>query len=55
MAAIKRADGDWTTLFALGSQINRSHPSFDPRNYGEGDVVQTHLHVRRKAAGGAKT
>ncbi|HCX83335.1 MAG TPA: hypothetical protein DHV01_17275 [Rhodoferax sp.] len=55
MAAIKRADGDWTTLFALGSQINRSHPSFDPRNYGEGNAVQTHLHVRRKAAGGAKT
>ncbi|MEN9467418.1 MAG: hypothetical protein RL081_1419, partial [Pseudomonadota bacterium] len=22
---------------------------------GEGDSVQTHLHVRRKAAGGAKT
>ena len=65
------------TLSALGSQINRSHPSFDPRNYGvaklgelirqqaaylevkdvklgEGDAVQTHLHVRRKAAGSAK-
>ncbi|BCO28335.1 hypothetical protein MIZ03_3235 [Rhodoferax lithotrophicus] len=71
--AIAREDG-WTTLSALGSQINRSHPSFDPRNYGvaklgelirqqsaylevkevksgEGDAVQTHLHVRRKAAG----
>ena len=74
--AIAREDG-WTTLSALGSQINRSHPSFDPRNYGvaklgelirqqaayldvkevksgEGDAVQTHLHVRRKAAGGTK-
>lgn len=72
--AIAREDG-WTTLSALGSQINRSHPSFDPRNYGvaklgelirqqaaylevkevksgEGDAVQTHLHVRRKAAAG---
>jgi uncharacterized LabA/DUF88 family protein len=71
--AIAREDG-WTTLSALGSQINRSHPSFDPRNYGvaklgelirqpaaylevkevksgEGDSVQTHVHVRRKAAG----
>lgn len=71
--ATVREDG-WTTLSALGSQINRSNPSFDPRNYGvaklgelirqqasylevkevrsgEGDAVQTHLHVRRKAAG----
>lgn len=68
--ATVREDG-WTTLAALGGQINRSHPSFDPRNYGvtklgelirqqaaylevkevksgEGDSVQTHLHVRRK-------
>lgn len=72
--AIAREDG-WTTLSALGSQITRSNPVFDPRNYGvaklgelirqqaaylevkevksgEGDAVQTHLHVRRKAAGG---
>ena len=75
--ATAREDG-WTTLSALGSQISRSHPSFDPRNYGvaklgelirqqasyldvkevrsgEGDAVQTHLHVRRKSAGGVKT
>jgi uncharacterized LabA/DUF88 family protein len=75
--ATAREDG-WTTLSALGSQINRSHPSFDPRNYGvtklgelirqqaaylevkevksgEGDAVQTHLHVRRKAVGATKT
>ncbi|MCM2296606.1 NYN domain-containing protein [Rhodoferax sp.] len=31
--AIAREDG-WSTLSALGSQINRSHTSFDPRNYG---------------------
>ena len=29
MNATAREDG-WTTLSALGSQINRSHPSFDP-------------------------
>ncbi len=65
-----REDG-WATLAALGGQINRSNPSFDPRNYGvgklgelvrqqasylevkevksgEGDAIQTHMHVRRK-------
>ena len=70
--ATAREDG-WTTLAALGGQITRSHPSFDPRNCGvaklgelirqqaaylevkevksgEGDAVQTHLHVRRKVA-----
>jgi hypothetical protein len=70
--ATVREDG-WTTLSALGSQITRSNPSFDARNYGvsklgelirqqaaylevkevksgEGDSIQTHLHVRRKAA-----
>jgi uncharacterized LabA/DUF88 family protein len=74
--ATAREDG-WTTLAALGGQITRSNPSFDPRNYGvaklgelirqqaaylevkevktgEGDAVQTHLHVRRKAAGAPK-
>jgi uncharacterized LabA/DUF88 family protein len=68
--ASAREDG-WAPLSALGSQLNRSNPSFDPRNYGvaklgelirqqsaylevkevkigEGDTVQTHLHVRRK-------
>ena len=70
--ATVREDG-WTTLSALGSQITRSNPSFDARNYGvsklgelirlqaaylevkevksgEGDSIQTHLHVRRRAA-----
>lgn len=31
--ATTREDG-WSTLSALGSQITRSNPSFDPRNYG---------------------
>ena len=74
--ATVREDG-WVTLSALGSQLTRSNPSFDPRNYGypklgelirqqdaylevkevklgEGDAVQTHLHVRRKPAAAAK-
>jgi len=31
--ATAREDG-WSTLAALGSQLTRNHPSFDPRNYG---------------------
>jgi uncharacterized LabA/DUF88 family protein len=31
--AMAREDG-WAPLSALGSQLNRSNPSFDPRNYG---------------------
>ena len=76
LKATVREDG-WTTLSALGSQISRSNPSFDPRNYGvsklgelirqqaaylevkevrsgEGDSVQTHLHVRRKPSAAPK-
>ncbi len=72
-----REDG-WTTLAVLGGQISRSHPSFDPRNYGvaklgelirqqaaylevkevktgEGDLVQTHLHVRRRVGSAVKS
>ena len=33
LEATAREDG-WATLSSLGSQLNRSHPSFDPRNYG---------------------
>ena len=33
LTATMREDG-WTTLSALGSQITRSNPSFDARNYG---------------------
>lgn len=77
LSATVREDG-WTTLSVLGSQITRSHPSFDPRNYGvsklgelirqqaaylevkevksgEGDSVQTHLHVRRKVTSAVKS
>lgn len=32
LEATAREDG-WATLSALGSQLNRNHPSFDPRNY----------------------
>ncbi|MBX3586707.1 MAG: NYN domain-containing protein [Ramlibacter sp.] len=31
--ATARDDG-WSSLSALGSQLSRNHPSFDPRNYG---------------------
>jgi uncharacterized LabA/DUF88 family protein len=31
--ATAREDG-WSTLAALGGQLSRNHPSFDPRNYG---------------------
>ena len=31
--ATARDDG-WSSLSALGSQLTRNHPSFDPRNYG---------------------
>ena len=44
-ATIKRAYGDWTTTSLDVKEVKS----------GEGDAVQTHLHVRRKAAGGAKT
>jgi uncharacterized LabA/DUF88 family protein len=33
LEATARDDG-WTPLSALGSQLTRNHPSFDPRNYG---------------------
>jgi hypothetical protein len=35
--ATAREDG-WATPSALGSQITRNHPSFDPRNYKEAKV-----------------
>ncbi len=44
--AAAREDG-WTTLSALGSQLNRSHPSFDPRNYG---VTKLGELIRQQAA-----
>jgi uncharacterized LabA/DUF88 family protein len=33
LEATARDDG-WSSLSALGSQLTRNHPSFDPRNYG---------------------
>jgi len=55
--ATAREDG-WTTLSALGSQINRSHPSFDPRNYGVaklGELIRqqaAYLEVKEVKTGG---
>jgi len=34
-----REDG-WAALGAVGSHINRNHPSFDPRSYGFGKLVE---------------
>lgn len=44
--ATAREDG-WTTLSALGSQLNRSNPSFDPRNYGVAKLGEL---IRQQAA-----
>ena len=44
--ATAREDG-WTTLSALGGQITRSHPSFDPRNYGVAKLGEL---IRQQAA-----
>jgi hypothetical protein len=43
--AIAPEDG-WTTLSALGSQITRSNPAFDPRNYGVAKLAEL---IRLKA------
>ena len=50
LEATAREDG-WATLAALGSQLNRNQPSFDPRNYqcaklGELMRKQTYLEVK---------
>lgn len=44
--ATAREDG-WTTLSALGSQITRSNPSFDARNYGVSKLGEL---IRQQAA-----
>lgn len=51
-------DDGWSTLSALGSQLTRNHPSFDPRNYGEGKLgdlmrKQTYLEIKEVPAGEA--
>jgi uncharacterized LabA/DUF88 family protein len=54
---VARDDG-WATLSALGSQLNRNHPSFDSRNYGVtklGDLIrkQTYLETKEVSSGEA--
>lgn len=54
---VARDDG-WATLSALGSQLNRNHPSFDSRNYGVtklGDLIrkQTYLETKEVPSGDA--
>jgi uncharacterized LabA/DUF88 family protein len=44
--ATAREDG-WTSLAALGGQITRSHPSFDPRNYSVAKLGEL---IRQQAA-----
>ena len=46
LTATAREDG-WATLAALGGQINRSHTSFDPRNYGVSKLGEL---IRQQAA-----
>lgn len=55
LEATAREDG-WATLSALGSQLNRNHPSFDPRNYKEtklGELMrkQGYLEIKEVVAG----
>jgi uncharacterized LabA/DUF88 family protein len=57
LEAVARDDG-WATLSAVGSQLNRNHPSFDSRNYGVtklGDLIrkQTYLETKEVASGDA--
>jgi uncharacterized protein (TIGR00288 family) len=44
-------DEDWATLSALGNHLNRTDPSFDPRNYGFGklsDLVKAQSFLETK-------
>lgn len=55
LEATAREDG-WATLSALGSQLTRNHPSFDPRNYKEsklGELMrkQGYLEMKEVVAG----
>lgn len=55
LESVARDDG-WATLSALGSQLNRNHPSFDSRNYGVaklGDLMrkQSYLQTKEVASG----
>jgi len=53
-----REDG-WAALGAVGSHINRNHPSFDPRSYGFGKLVelaraQNYVDVEQPESGHAR-
>jgi len=57
--ATARDDG-WSSLSALGSQLTRNHPSFDPRNYGVaklGELMrkQGYLEVKEVPLGDGST
>lgn len=59
IAAAARDDG-WTALSTVGSLIIKSHPSFDPRNYGFqklGELVraQSYLEVKSVPVGEGST
>jgi hypothetical protein len=50
LEATAREDG-WATLSALGSQLTRNHPSFDPRNYKEsklGELMRKQAYLEMK-------
>jgi uncharacterized protein (TIGR00288 family) len=49
-------DDDWTSLSALGNHLNRTDPSFDPRNYGFGklsDLVKDQPFLETKSLTGS--
>ncbi|HEX2894078.1 MAG TPA: NYN domain-containing protein [Marmoricola sp.] len=49
-------DDDWATLNALGNHLNRTDPSFDPRNYGFGklsDLVKAQPFVETRTEVGS--
>ncbi|MDD5335336.1 MAG: NYN domain-containing protein [Rhodoferax sp.] len=59
LEATARDDG-WSSLSALGSQLTRNHPSFDPRNYGVaklGELMrkQIYLEVKEVPVGDGST
>jgi uncharacterized LabA/DUF88 family protein len=50
LEAVARDDG-WAPLSALGSQLNRNHPSFDSRNYGVtklADLIRKQIYLETK-------
>jgi uncharacterized protein (TIGR00288 family) len=49
-------DEDWASLSALGNHLNRTDPSFDPRNYGYGklsDLVKAQPFVETRTGVGS--